>query len=144
MFFYDPFLTYGYVINPEQDPAQVDKMSFLSSTGKPRLSLRNRKLGVKALLLHIDSSQVRWLKRLIWKSVGCWLIKVSWASPTGKWPMGRFTHWRNWISSLAWKLLSIPGVEECCWRKGYMGFPLGTVISITRPQKSRKDGWKRS
>jgi len=71
-----------------------------------------RELGVNPLLLRVERSQLRWFGHLIRMPSGRLPLEVFRARPTGRRPRGRpRTHWRDYISRLAWERLGIPQEE---------------------------------
>ncbi|TWW71221.1 hypothetical protein D4764_17G0007040 [Takifugu flavidus] len=93
-------------------------MSFLRRVAG--LSLRDRErssdiregLGVELLLLHIERSQLGWLRHLARMPSGHLPLEVFRTCPTGRRPRGRpRTRWRDYISRLAWERLGVPPEE---------------------------------
>jgi len=71
-----------------------------------------RELGVEPLLLRIEKSQPRWFRHLIRMPPGRLPLEVFQARPTGRRPRVRpRTHWRDYISQLAFERLGIPQNE---------------------------------
>nr|XP_049572422.1 uncharacterized protein LOC125965716 [Syngnathus scovelli] len=119
---YAPTLTYGHelwvVTERTRSRIQVAERSFLRRMSG--LSLRDRvgssvireRLGVESLLLHVERSQIRRLGHLIRMPPGRLPGEVFRACPTGRRPRGRpRTHWRDYVSQLAWERLGIPRDE---------------------------------
>ncbi len=117
-----PTLTYGHklwvVTERMRLWIQAAKMSFLCkvaglslSDGVRSLDIR-RELRVEPLLLHIKRSQLRWFRHLARVPPGRLPLEVFRARPTGRRPQGRpRTHWRDYISHLAWERFKIPQEE---------------------------------
>ncbi|TWW74383.1 hypothetical protein D4764_14G0003860, partial [Takifugu flavidus] len=69
-------------------------------------------LRVEPLLLHIERSQLGWLRHLARMPSGCLPLEVFRTCPTGRRPRGRpRTRWRDYISRLAWERLGVPSEE---------------------------------
>ncbi|KAF7642406.1 hypothetical protein LDENG_00258420 [Lucifuga dentata] len=115
---YVPILTYGHELwvttKRTRSRIQAAEMRFLCRVSG--LTLRDRVrssdiqegLRVELLLLHIERSQLRWFGHLIRIPPGRLPREVFQACPTGKRPQGRpRTHWRDYISQLAWERLGV-------------------------------------
>ncbi|KAK3561342.1 hypothetical protein QTP86_030646 [Hemibagrus guttatus] len=143
---YVPTLNYGHELwvmtERVRSRIQAAEMSFLrrvagrSLRDRVRSSVTREELGVELLLLHIERGQLRWL------GFGC-LREVFWACPTGKRPWGRpRTHWRDYVSRLAWERLGVPPeeLEEVSGEREFFkyGFPDGvdTVIVKVNSEKN--------
>ncbi|KAK0155927.1 hypothetical protein N1851_001531 [Merluccius polli] len=80
------------------------RVAGLSLRDRVRSSIIREELGVDPLLLCVERSQMRWLGHLV--------RMPPWACPTGRRPRGRpRTHWRDYVSRLAWERLRIPQEE---------------------------------
>ncbi|PWA22456.1 hypothetical protein CCH79_00015395 [Gambusia affinis] len=106
---YVPILICGHdvwvMIEKTRSRIQAAKMGFL-------LRVSPLEIGVELLLLHIKRSQLRWLRHLVRMPPGHLLGEVFRARPTGRRHWGRpRTHWRDYVSQLAWEKLGIP-LEE--------------------------------
>ncbi|KAK3557454.1 hypothetical protein QTP70_027739, partial [Hemibagrus guttatus] len=119
---YVPTLTYGHELGVMTERVrsriQAAKMSFLrrvagrSLRDRVRSSVIQEELGVELLLLHIERGQLRWLGHLFRMPPGRLPGEVFRACPTGKRPRGRpRTHWRDYVSRLAWERLGVPPEE---------------------------------
>ncbi|KAK3510172.1 hypothetical protein QTP70_026760 [Hemibagrus guttatus] len=119
---YVPTLTYGHELwvmtERVRSRIQAAKMSFLrrvagcSLRDRVRSSVTREELGVEPLLLHIKRRQLRWLGHLFRMPPGRLPGEVFRAFPTGKRPRGRpRTHWRDYVSRLAWERLGVPPEE---------------------------------
>ncbi|XP_051789808.1 uncharacterized protein LOC127529636 [Erpetoichthys calabaricus] len=115
---YVPTLTYGHElwVVPERTRSRIQaaEMSFLrrvsglSLKDRVRSSVIREGLRVEPLLLRIERSQMRWLGHLIRMPPGRLPGEVFRARPTGRRPWGRpRTHWRDYVSRLAWERLGI-------------------------------------
>ncbi|KAK3558298.1 hypothetical protein QTP86_014684 [Hemibagrus guttatus] len=111
---------------------QVAEMSFLrrmagcSLRDRLRSSVTREELGVEPLLLYIERGQLRWLGHLFRMPPGRLPGEGFRACPIGKRPRGRpRTHWRDYVSRLAWERLGVPleeleevsGEREFCKKK---------------------------
>ncbi|KAK3539665.1 hypothetical protein QTP70_011111 [Hemibagrus guttatus] len=119
---YVPTLTYGHELwvmtERIRSRIQAAEMSFLcrvagcSLRDKVRSPVTREGLGVEPLLLHIERGQLRWLGHLFWMHLGRLPGEVFWACPTRKRPRRRpRTHWRDYVSRLAWERLGVPPEE---------------------------------
>ncbi|KAK3528856.1 hypothetical protein QTP70_011737 [Hemibagrus guttatus] len=119
---YVPTLTYGHELwvmtERVTSRIQAAKMSFLrraagrSLRDRVRSSVTREELRVEPLLLHIERGQLRWLGHLFRMPPGRLPGEVFRACPTGKRPRGRpRTHWRDYVSWLAWERLRVPPEE---------------------------------
>ena len=97
---------------------QAVEMGFLrrvagvSLKDRVRSSAIQEGLGVEPLLLCVERSQLRWFGHLMRMPPGRLPREVFLARPTGRRPRGRpRTRWMDYISSLAWERLGIPGSE---------------------------------
>ncbi|KAK3550423.1 hypothetical protein QTP86_025157 [Hemibagrus guttatus] len=119
---YVPTLTYGHELwvmtERVRSRIQVAEMNFLrrvagrSLRDRVRSSVTREELGVEPLLLHIERGQLRWLGHLFQMHPGRLPGEVFRACPTGKRPRGRpRTHWRDYVSRLAWERLGVPPEE---------------------------------
>ncbi|KAK3519688.1 hypothetical protein QTP70_000998, partial [Hemibagrus guttatus] len=119
---YVPTLTYGHELwvmtEKVRSRIQAAEMSFLcrvagrSLRDRVRSSVTWEELGVEPLLLHIERGQLRWLGHLFRMPPGRLPGEVFRACPTGKRPRGRpRTHWRDYVSWLAWERLGVPPEE---------------------------------
>ncbi|KAK3561731.1 hypothetical protein QTP86_012984 [Hemibagrus guttatus] len=119
---YVPTLTYDHELwvmtERVRSRIQAAEMSFLrrvagrSLRDRVRSSVTREELGVEPLLLHIERGQLRWLGHLFWMPLGLLPGEVFRACPTGKRPRGRpRTHWRDYVSRLAWERLGVPPEE---------------------------------
>ncbi|KAK3566846.1 hypothetical protein QTP86_004550 [Hemibagrus guttatus] len=117
-----PTLTYGHELwvmtEKVRSRIQAAEMSFLrrvvgrSLRDRVRSSVTREELGVEPLLLHIERGQLRWLGHLFRMPPGHLPGEVFRACPTGKRPQGRpRTHWRDYVSRLAWERLGVPPEE---------------------------------
>jgi len=71
-----------------------------------------RDFGVEPLLLRVERSQLRWFGHLIKMPPERRPLEVFRAHPTWRRPRGRpRTHWRDYISRLAWERLGISQEE---------------------------------
>ncbi|TWW77426.1 hypothetical protein D4764_12G0008160 [Takifugu flavidus] len=117
-----PTLTYGHELwvmtQRRRSRVQAAEMSFLCRVAG--LSLRDRvrssaireKLGVKPLLLRVESSQMGLLGHLVRMPTGRLPGEVFGACPSGRRPPGRpRTRWRDFVSRLVWERLGIPPDE---------------------------------
>ncbi|TWW73458.1 hypothetical protein D4764_15G0008520 [Takifugu flavidus] len=124
-------LTYGHELwvmtERTRSWVRAAEMSFLRRVAG--LSLRDRvrssaiqeELGVEPLLLRVERSQMRWLGHLVRMDMPCPTGgtcperlpgEVFRACPSGRRPPGRpRTHWRDYVSRLAWERLGIPPDE---------------------------------
>uniref|UniRef100_A0AAV2MIF0 Reverse transcriptase domain-containing protein n=1 Tax=Knipowitschia caucasica TaxID=637954 RepID=A0AAV2MIF0_KNICA len=114
-----PSLTYGHELwvmtERTRSRIQAVKMSFLrrvagrSLRDRLRSSVTREELGVEPLLLHVERNQLRWLGHLFRMPPGRLPGEVFRARPTGRRPRGRpRTRWRDYVSQLAWALVSLP------------------------------------
>jgi len=88
------------------------QVAGLSLRDRERSSDIRRELGVEALLLHVERSQLRWCGPLVRRPPGRLPLEVIWARPTGRRTRERpRTRWRDYISQLAWGRLGIPQNE---------------------------------
>ncbi|TWW59137.1 hypothetical protein D4764_06G0006670 [Takifugu flavidus] len=84
----------------------------MSFGDRVRSSAIRKELGVEPLLLRVERSQMRWLGHLGRMPPGRLPGEVSRACPSGRRPPGRpRTHWRDYVSRLAWERLGIPPDE---------------------------------
>ncbi|KAK3565485.1 hypothetical protein QTP86_010744 [Hemibagrus guttatus] len=119
---YVPTLTYGHELwvmtESVRSRIQAAEMSFLrrvagcSLRDRVRSSVTREEFGVEPLLFHIERGQLRWLGHLFRMPSGRLPEEVFRACPTGKSPRGRpRTHWRDYVSRLAWECLGVPPEE---------------------------------
>ncbi|KAK3513978.1 hypothetical protein QTP70_000706 [Hemibagrus guttatus] len=119
---YVPTLTYGHELwvmtERVRSRIQAAEMSFLRTVAgrslrdRVRSSVTREELGVEPLLLHIERGQLRWLGHLFRMPPRRLPGEVFRACPTGKRPRGRpRTHWRDYVSRLAWERLGVPPEE---------------------------------
>ncbi|TWW61054.1 hypothetical protein D4764_05G0011440 [Takifugu flavidus] len=117
-----PTLTYGHELwvmtKRTRSRVRAAEMTFLHRVAG--LSLRDRvrssaireELGVEPLLLRVERSQMRWLGHLLRMPPGRLPGEMFRACPSGSRPPGRpRTHWRDYVSRLAWERLGIPPDE---------------------------------
>jgi len=65
-----------------------------------------------SLEFRVERSQLRWFGHLILMPPGRLPLEVFQSRPTGRRSRGRLrTHWRDYISQLAWECLGIPQNE---------------------------------
>ncbi|KAL7857954.1 hypothetical protein AOLI_G00180560 [Acnodon oligacanthus] len=119
---YVPTLTYAHELwvmtGRMRSRIQAAEMSFLRRVvgytlfDRVRSSAIREELRVEPLSLHVERSQLRWFVHLIQMPPGRHPVGVHEARPTGTRPRGRpRTHWRDYISKLAWERLGVPGNE---------------------------------
>ena len=143
-----PTLTYGHelcvVTERMRSRIQVAEMSFLRRVaGLSFIGWGAQTSGgsseVEPLLLRVERGQLRWFGHLIRMPPGRLPLEVFRARPTGKRPRGRpRTHWRDYISGLAWERLGVPQEEldNCCWGRGTSGISL---LSLHAPATQPPD-----
>lgn len=103
------------LVNPQEGEvvlySRVAEISFISLRAKVRISVIQEGLGAELLLPHSERIQ-RWLRHLTRMPPGHLLGEVFQACPAGRRPRGRpRTHWRSYISELAWECFSVPSEE---------------------------------
>ncbi|KAL6457828.1 hypothetical protein MHYP_G00330580 [Metynnis hypsauchen] len=91
----------------EPEGEAVNLSVNLRSPGSPlervRSSAIRERLGVEPLLLHVESSQLRWFGHLVRMASGRLPREVFQTCPTGRRPWGRpRTRWRDYIARLSW------------------------------------------
>uniref|UniRef100_A0AAY5JVS7 Reverse transcriptase domain-containing protein n=1 Tax=Esox lucius TaxID=8010 RepID=A0AAY5JVS7_ESOLU len=119
---YVPTLTYGHELcvmtERTRSRIQAAEMNFIrrvagrSLRNRVRSSVTREEHRVEPLLLHIERGQLRWLGHLFRMPPERLPGKVFRSRPTVRRPRGRpRTHWRDYVSRLAWERLGVPPEE---------------------------------
>ena len=101
------------------------RMALDSFRDRVRSSDIWEKLRVELLLLPVEGTHLKCFRHLVRMSPGSLLGDVFWPNSSGRRPRGRpRTHWRDYISWLAWEHLGVPPRSLLKWLgRGAPGSP---------------------
>ena len=112
------------------------------TTLRVRSSVTREELRVEPLLLHIERSQLSWLRHLYRMPPGSLPRWCSWHTPPGG-DLEKDPGHAGVTMSLGWPGNAL-GAKGSVWGEGSLGVPAQTAALATRPRISRRrwmDGW---